>query len=127
MVTFLLTQVPSDYVPSTSFETYDAAYTACVDGKWPEGGLYKDDSSTDCTTNNKCWTCYLPRYVVDYRFWFSVFSFFWLHAFYTAVGQCTIAGAVGVWFFSQENRSLVQSKLSVFTATRNCWRYHLGS
>jgi hypothetical protein len=122
MCTFLLSQVPDDYVDTTTaFDSYDSAYTNCVDGKWPEGGIYKVDSTG-------AWMCYQPRYAIDYRFWYSVLSFFWHHAFIVAVGQCTIAGAVGVWFFNRgEKGSMAASMLSVCTGWKNCFRYHLGS
>jgi hypothetical protein len=122
MVTFLLSQVKDDYVDTTtSYTTWNEAYTNCVDTKWPEGGIYKKDDTGD-------WMCYLPRYAIDYRFWFSLFSFFWHHAFMVAVGQCTIAGAVGVWFFNKGERgSTSASMLSVCTGLKNCFRYHLGS
>jgi hypothetical protein len=122
MCTYLLSQVPDDYVDTTTaFDSWDSAYTSCVDGMWPEGGLYQDDSTG-------AWMCYQPRYAVDYRFWYSLFSFFWHHAFMVAVGQCTIAGAVGVWFFNRgEKGSMAASMLSVCTGVKNCFRYHLGS
>mmetsp|Transcript_78397 Transcript_78397/g.210410 ORF Transcript_78397/g.210410 Transcript_78397/m.210410 type:complete len:782 (+) Transcript_78397:227-2572(+) len=120
MCTYLLSQVPDDYVDTTTaFDSYDKAYASCVDGMWPEGGLYLDGESG-------AWMCYQPRYAVDYRFWFSVFSFFWHHAFMVAVGQCTIAGAVGVWFFTRGEKSST-SRESVSTGVHNCFRYHLGS
>jgi len=125
MCTYLLSQVPDDYVDTTTaFDSYDEAYTSCVDGKWPEGGIYPVDSTG-------AWMCYQPRYAVDYRFWYSLLSFFWHHAFIVAVGQCTIAGAVGVWFFNKadksEKGSKANSKMAVCTGVKNCFRYHLGS
>merc|ERR1711920_813195 len=119
---YLLSQVPDDYVDTTAtYDSYDSAYANCVDGMWPEGGIYQIDTSG-------AWMCYQPRYVVDYRFWYSVFAFFWHHAFIVAVGQCVIAGAVGVWFFNKgPNGRLGNSMLAVCTGVKNCFRYHLGS
>jgi hypothetical protein len=122
MCMYLLSQVPDGYVDTTAtYDSYDSAYSNCVDGKWPEGGIYPIDATG-------VWMCYQPRYAVDYRVWYSVFAFFWHHAFIVAVGQCTIAGAVGVWFFNKGPKGeLGNSMLSVWTGVRNCFRYHLGS
>ena len=47
-----------------------------------------------------CWRCSPPRYVFDWRFAVSFFVFLWNNALNIAIGQCLIAGAVGVWFFT---------------------------
>jgi len=140
---FLLSQVPDDYTPTAAYESYAIAYgTADTPGKcndqapvgfaWRYGG---DLSSTNdpCTGNlgdttgivPKCWKCAPPRYVFDVRFAISFFSYLWNAAFLIAVGQCTIAGAVGVWFFATHGEKLKVA--SVRTGLKNCFRYHLGS
>lgn len=140
---FLLSQVPADYTPTSAYESYAIAYgTETVPGKcndkWPTGSVWKyegDSSSTDdpCSGNlgitagmiPKCWRCAPPRYVFDYRFAGSFFSLLWNNAFLIAVGQCTIAGAVCVWFFAP--RAQKAKVPSVRTSVWNCFRFHAGS
>jgi hypothetical protein len=62
---------------------------------------------------------------MDVRFAFAFFSMLWNNAFIIAVGQCTIAGAVGVWYFTPNTEK--GTKPAVRTGLRNCFRYHLGS
>jgi len=143
---FLLSQVPSDFGPSNfkdSFATYAEAYGtsddpgACTD-QWPTGFTWKYegdlDSANDLCSGNKgditgivprCWKCAPPRYVLGYRFAISFFSYLWNAAFLIALGQCTIAGAVAVWFFAPGSEK--RSVKSVRTGLWNCFRYHLGS
>merc|ERR1719456_640736 len=45
--------------------------------------------------------------------------------FLIAVGQTTIAGACGVWFFAPHGYK--QKQKSVRVGLRNVWRYHTGS
>ncbi|CAE8630585.1 unnamed protein product [Polarella glacialis] len=128
---YLISQVPDGYTPKTAYATYAEAYgTETVPGKctdkWPTGGVYKDED--DCilvNTTYNCWKCSAPRYVFDWRFGVSFFVFLWNNAFNIAIGQCIIAGAVGVWFFTPNadkgRRGAIKS--SVW----NVFRYHLGS
>ena len=49
-VSFLVSQVPADYTPTTAYATYAEAYGtsnetgACTD-KWPTGSVYKDEGN----------------------------------------------------------------------------------
>jgi len=61
----------------------------------------------------------------DPRFAYSFFSYLWGNCFLIAVGQTTIAGAVGVWFFARLGEKHKQK--SVSQALRNVFRYHTGS
>jgi len=130
--TFLLSQVPADRVPSTTFVSYAEAYgTSTVAGKctgeWPQGMVWKDEEG--CVENDDgvfgCWKCAPPRFSFDWRFWVSYFVFLWNTALNVAVGQCVIAGSVGVWFFTANQEK--GSKPSIRQALRNAFRYHLGS
>eukprot|EP00435_Cladocopium_sp_Y103_P051928 s261_g16.t1 len=131
-VSFLVSQVPADYSPTTAYATYAEAYGtsnatgACTD-KWPTGFVYKDEGNCQTLDNNEvgCWKCAPPRYVFDYRFAVSFFVFLWNNALNIAIGQCIIAGAVGVWFFTPNSEKGKNSPIK-----RSCWnvfRYHLGS
>mmetsp|Transcript_46762 Transcript_46762/g.109466 ORF Transcript_46762/g.109466 Transcript_46762/m.109466 type:complete len:925 (+) Transcript_46762:104-2878(+) len=128
---FLLSQVPDGYTPKDSYTSYEEAYgTATVPGKctdkWPTGGVYKSDIC-DLTVNGTyaCWKCSPPRYVFDWRFAVSFFVFLWNNALNIAIGQCLIAGAVGVWFFTPNADK--GSRRVIAQSTWNVFRYHLGS
>jgi hypothetical protein len=144
-VTFLLSQVPDEYTPMGYYATYEEAYgTADIPGKctdkWPVGFVWHDEgdltsASNPCSGNMgntdalvggpKCWRCAPPRFVLDYRFAGSFFSYLWNNAFLIAIGQCMIAAAVGVWFFTPEDKKTTVP--SVRTATRIVFKNHLGS
>lgn len=139
----MLSQVPDDYTPKGSYASYAEAYgTSDTPGKCTDkptaGSVWKvhgDPTSANdpCSGNMgdttgitpQCWRCSPPRYAFDWSFGVSLFSYLWNAAFLVAVGQCTIAGAVGVWYFtiSEEKRKAK----SVRTGLYNCFRYHLGS
>lgn len=128
---FLLSQVPDDYTPTTSYASYSVAYgTSDTPGKcndkWPAGTVWK--SETSCPTVNgvpQCWNCAPPRYILDWRFAVSFFVFLWNNALNVAMGQCIIAGAVGVWFFTPNAEK--GNKRAIATSVYNVFRYHLGS
>eukprot|EP00929_Paragymnodinium_shiwhaense_P118702 TRINITY_DN90621_c0_g1_i1.p1 TRINITY_DN90621_c0_g1~~TRINITY_DN90621_c0_g1_i1.p1 ORF type:complete len:959 (+),score=236.38 TRINITY_DN90621_c0_g1_i1:167-3043(+) len=143
--TFLLSQVPDGYTPTGFYATYEEAYGtadtpgACTD-KWPTGAVWHyegDLNATDdlCSGNRgdtselvggpKCWRCMPPRYVFDTRFAFSFFSYLWNNAFIIAIGQCVIAGAVGVWFFTPTDEK--KWVASVRGSIKIVFKYHLGS
>ncbi|CAE8680096.1 unnamed protein product [Polarella glacialis] len=133
-VSFLVSQVPDGYTPKAAYASYAEAYGTedtpgkCTD-KWPTGSVYKDDDS--CVLLNAtsgiygCWKCAPPRYVFDARFAGSFFVFLWNNALLIATGQCIIAGAVGVWFFTPNSEK--GNRPAIKTAIWNVLRYHLGS
>jgi hypothetical protein len=130
--TFLLSQVPKDAVPTTSFKTYAEAYgTSDTAGKctdtWPSGDVYVDTSNnnTECTVDFKCYKCSPPRFQFGYPFLYQLFSFFWHNFFIVAVGQCTVAGAVGLWFFTQDKSQVLKG--NVCSAWKNAVLWHTGS
>merc|ERR1719356_2404164 len=132
-VTFLISQVPDSYTPTGAYATYAEAYGtedvpgACT-GKWPQGFVWKDEDNCVVTGNStlpSCWRCAPPRFILDARFAYSFFSFLWNNAFLVACGQCTIAGAVGIWFFTKNNEKRSVNKIR--TAIWNVFRYHTGS
>lgn len=145
-ITFLLSQVPNGYTPTESYATYAEAYgTDTVPGKctnkWPaafvwksEGDLTKADDlcsghygdTSKLVDGPKCWMCYPPRYILDARFWISLFCYLWNNALLIAFGQCTIACAVGMWFFTPADQKK-QSRGSVLRAVKTIGRYHIGS
>eukprot|EP00931_Biecheleriopsis_adriatica_P098375 TRINITY_DN7231_c0_g2_i1.p1 TRINITY_DN7231_c0_g2~~TRINITY_DN7231_c0_g2_i1.p1 ORF type:complete len:949 (+),score=198.10 TRINITY_DN7231_c0_g2_i1:115-2961(+) len=131
-ITFLISQVPDNYTEKGGFETYAVAYgTSTTPGKcndvWPQGSVYRDDDRCDTTVNGTaaCWRCAPPRYVFDARFAASFFVFLWNNALNVAIGQCIIAGAVGVWFFTPNKEK--GNKRAIAPACWNVFRYHLGS
>jgi hypothetical protein len=140
---FVMSQVPDDFTPTESFTTYlqvmgNADNAGKCNDMTPAGGAWKyygnSQSTSDVCSGNlgdvtgitpACWRCYPPRFVFDWRFWFEFFAYLWNAAFLVAIGQCVIAGAVGVWFFAPEGQRSNQP--SVRIALKNCFRYHLGS
>merc|ERR1740117_1939498 len=94
-VTFLLSQVPDGYTPKEAYATYAEAYgTETVPGKctdkWPTGLVWKDEETCLPGTGNEtgsvlCWKCAPPRYVLDWRFWASFFSYLWNNALLIAL------------------------------------------
>lgn len=140
---FLLSQVPDGHVPKKFFATYAEAYGTDDDagectGPFINGYVwrYAGNLAVDgdpCSGNQgdttgitpKCWGCYPPRYVVDWRVAVSFFSFLWTNAFLIALGQIIIAGAVCFWFFTKR-----EEKFKIFSTRKGiglAFRYHLGS
>jgi len=146
---FLVSQVPDGYTPKDYYETYAIAYGTDDDpgkctGKWPTGFVWKDDgdlTETDnpCSGNMgdtsvlsgkpRCWRCAPPRFAINDRFAFSFFMYLWNNALFIAVGQCIIAAAVGIWFFSTdvERRKFASRGGVVSRAVKIVLRYHMGS
>jgi solute carrier family 44 protein 1 (choline transporter-like protein)/choline transporter-like protein 2/4/5 len=140
---FLLSQVPKDQVPTAFYATYAEAYgTDDTEGKctaaFVNGDVYKypgDMTATDdpCTGNlgditgitPRCWACFPPRFVIDWRFAISFFVYLWNTAFLIAVGQFIVASACCVWFFAPSGEKGKQRPLR--TGVWHCFRYHLGS
>jgi len=129
---FLISQVPDGYTPKGAYLTYEEAYgTETVPGKctdkWPVGSVYKSEACelVNATAGYACWKCSPPRYIFDWRFAVSLFVFFWNNALNIAIGQCLIAGAVGVWFFTSNSEK--GSRRVIAQSTWNVFRYHLGS
>mmetsp|Transcript_125987 Transcript_125987/g.327174 ORF Transcript_125987/g.327174 Transcript_125987/m.327174 type:complete len:926 (+) Transcript_125987:139-2916(+) len=140
---FLLSQVPDSYTSTESYATYEAAMgTADTAGgcnpAWPAGFAWKtggDLTATDdpCSGNKgdtsditpKCWECAAPRYVFDWYFGYSFFSYLWNNALFVAMGQCIIACAVGMWFFTQQDNK--GKKSPTWRAIKVVLRYHIGS
>jgi hypothetical protein len=140
---FLLSQVPEGYTSKSGLSSWVAAMgtsdnPGVCNEKWPTGSAYRyggDYASTadPCTGNQGdttgitplCWRCIPPRFIFDIRFFFSGFQYLWNAAFLIAVGQCTIAGAVSVWFFASHDEKTQVS--SVRIGLKNCLRYHTGS
>lgn len=129
---FLLSQVPASYTPTASYSSYAEAYGTvdtpgkCND-KWPAGTVWKNEEvcPTDANGDPACWNCAPPRYIFDVRFAVSFFVFLWNNALNVAIGQCIIAGAVGVWFFTPNKEK--GKKRAIATSVYNVFRYHLGS
>lgn len=138
---FLLSQVPDGYIPTTGYETYAEAFGTAdtpgkCTGKWPTGGVWKDELNCEAGTDliYKCWKCYPPRYTFDVRFAISFFQYLWQNALLIAIGQCVIAMACGIWFFSKKandsrdmDTSYGKGGLTVKRAVGTVLRYHLGS
>lgn len=121
---FLLSQVPDDEVPTKGFKTYDEAAKVCIE-KFPAGDVWKDTASSACATDQLCFKCMPPRFIFDWRFGYSFFAYLWHNFFMVAVLQCTMAGAVGIWFFTPNDRK--GSKAVVCGAVKNALVYHTGS
>mmetsp|Transcript_39396 Transcript_39396/g.117950 ORF Transcript_39396/g.117950 Transcript_39396/m.117950 type:complete len:920 (-) Transcript_39396:442-3201(-) len=127
-VCFLVSQVPDGYVPKGRFQHYSEAYgTADTPGKctdsWPTGFVYRDEACT--LADPRCYRCGPPRYIFDVRFFLSLFMYLWNNAFIIALGQCCIAGAVGIWFFAPRDRKTKVA--SVTRSVKNCFLYHTGT
>jgi hypothetical protein len=117
------------------YATYDIAYgTTDTAGKctasWPSGGVYVDISEPLCSaaaanTAPTCYKCSTPRFQFDWKFGYSFLAFLWHNFFINAVGQCTIAGAVGVWFFTPSGEKW--KKASTIIGLKNSLLWHSGS
>lgn len=141
---YLVSQVPDGYLPTGSYATYaESAGTnttagACTN-KWPTGSVWRDELSTDCSgaasyLTAKCWKCSTPRYILDIRFFISLFTYFWTNELFIAIGQTVIAGAVGVWFFApftsdggEDAPPTKRTARTLRTSLYNTFRYHIGS
>jgi len=72
--------------------------------------------------------CLVPAYVIDWRFWYSLFSVLWMNAWMIALGQTTIAGAVAYWYFRPNGeKGMVPNGSTVPRGFKNAITYHLGS
>lgn len=118
-----------DFVTANGNSTHAGV---CTD-TWPSGVAWKAIDEPDCSCedipdcipeNQLCWRCGPPRFALGWQFWVLFFSLLWVNAIVVAIGQCTIAGAVGEWYFNQDQLDKVNP---VGTGLFNCFRYHLGS
>jgi len=133
---FLLSTVGLEVVPTTTYATYAEAYgTADTAGKctanYPPGDVYVDEFAPACANPGSdaagplCYKCSAPRFVFDWKFGYSFFSFLWSNFFIIALGQCTIAGAVGIWFFTAKGEKW--KKATVLVSLKNALLWHSGS
>jgi len=128
---FLLSQVPEDYVGTQAFRTYAEAYGTedtpgeCT-GTWPTGSVWKDVLNCD-TVNGEpaCWRCSPPRFMTDVRFFVSFFVFLWNNALQIALGQLIVAMSCTLWFFTPNADK--GSRGGVCGAVGTIMRYHAGS
>jgi hypothetical protein len=131
-LTFLVSQVPDNFVPNGYFATEPEAADACwgtglfgwdlmrVDGRtWKDSTCPLEDGTA------KCWRCMPPRYVLDLRVWYSFFAFLWTNAFFVAMGELVLAGAICAWFFTPNAEK--SKKGHVRLGLWNACRYHVGS
>jgi len=127
-ISFLMTQVPDNYLPKEAFATYAEAYGTdtepgkCTD-KWPTGFVWRDNTCVETDGEVKCWRCSPPRFVINERFWISLFVFLWNNAFNVALGQLVISMAVALWFFTLEKGSTFVTPKALYMSVR----YHLGT
>ncbi|KAI9090192.1 plasma-membrane choline transporter-domain-containing protein [Phlyctochytrium arcticum] len=56
---------------------------------------------------------------------YFVFGFLWVYNWLVAIGQCTIAGAIAIWYWSRDKNAL--PSLPVIRSFGRTLRYHLGS
>jgi len=126
--------VPASYTQSVSGSEESFEMQARVYEAYPTA--FEKDKCWDtnllvASLNNQYqYICRPPKYqigVMNLPFWYLVFSFFWNNAMIIAFGQCTIAGAVGVWYFSEDEQRKSGNTGAIGKGFRNCWRYHLGS
>jgi hypothetical protein len=142
---FLISQVPENWVPTQGYQNYSDAYgtaSSCAfweeltsascagtpgqcNGKWPTGFVWKDVDCGDNPAEPMCYKCAPPRYVLDWKFAVSFFVFLWNCAFNIALGQLIIAMVVCVWFFTESSRKW--KTIVVPKAVKDACRYHLGS
>jgi len=132
---FLLSQVPKDYVGTGAFRTYAEAYGTQDDpgectGTWPSGSVWKD--VLNCETVNgepACWRCSPPRFMFDLRFCLSFFVFLWNNALQIALGQLFVAMSCTLWFFTPnaDKGSVTAGRGGVLESVRTIFRYHIGS
>jgi hypothetical protein len=131
-VSFLVSQVPDGYVPNDWYASEPEAAEQCfgrglfdIELMRVEGFTYKE---YDCPTVDgvvSCWRCGPPRYVLDLRGWYSLFHFLWTNAFFVAMGQLILAGAVSEWFFTPKAEK--GRKSFIKQGLWNALRYHSGS
>jgi len=126
---FVLSQVGASTTPTGHYASYAEAYgtadnKGACENDWPnsEPLVWRDGEDCDGT---KCWRCAPPRYLLDWKFAVSFFTFLWNNALLIALGQCIIAGSVGVWFFTSNDQK--GKAASIKRSVRNAFRYHLGS
>jgi hypothetical protein len=93
---------------------------------YPAGIVYKD-LSAECLTEGLCWKCAAPRYIFDLRFLLSLFVYLWVSAFLVACTQTIVAGAVGVWFFTDREKSSTLKQPVFAISIKNAFLYHIGS
>jgi len=68
-----------------------------------------------------------PNQVLNFLQIYYVFGLFWSWWLLLAVLQCTIAGAIGTWYWSLDKSSRGLPRLPIARAFGRTLRYHLGS
>ncbi|RKP20297.1 DUF580-domain-containing protein [Rozella allomycis CSF55] len=63
--------------------------------------------------------------VLNYLIIYYVFGMFWNLNLISAIGQCSIAGAVATWYWTRDKKAI--PSFAVFGALKRTLRYHLGS
>ena len=61
---------------------------------------------------------------IQYMWWYLIIAFFWTSQFILASQQMVIAGAVSMWYFSEDRRQL---ECPVGRSIRRLILYHMGS
>ena len=124
---YLTSSVPDDYVGDRKYSNYDSGSVDCTE-EWPAGFVWKDSNSTDCQSDEiGCWKCALPRFILDARFAYSLFSLFWHNCFFVALGQMVLAGAAAIWFFTPREEKGRGTNNVVLPSLGICLFYHTGT
>jgi len=128
---FMISYVPAGYVPSQAYATEadaagDSTAAGACNSRWPTGFAYEDLSNCASTNSTvSCWYCGSPRIMLGETFAYAFFCLLWHNAVLIALGQCIIAGAVGIWFFAD---NADKGSQPVFCrSTRNALCFNFGS
>jgi len=64
-------------------------------------------------------------YILEYLQLFYLFGFLWTWNLLIAMGDCTIAGVIGEWYWTMDKKQL--PSFMIFRSMYRTFRYHLGS
>jgi len=126
VVLFTVSKVPDTARNLTSTWTeVTPAIEACGNSS---GNVYvRSVTFADPAAPVQTYACKEARYSLNGLFFYEFFSLLWVNAFVIACGQCIIAGAVGVWYFTPNTDKGNLGTRAVRSGVFNTLAYHLGT
>ena len=121
-IVFTLTDIPADYRDMQSAWTgdFETALSACSGAS----GVYIRSFAPGGVP---VYACKEAKYILSWKFWYSIFALVWVNVFIVSSGQMIIAGAVGVWYFTPNHSKGSLGAFPIRTGFRNTFIYHLGT
>jgi solute carrier family 44 (choline transporter-like protein), member 2/4/5 len=124
-IVYTITVIPEGYRDMSS--TWVGNMTEASAGCNGQAGVYVRSYSNTTSPPSPVYACKEAKYVIGWNFWYSIGSLFWINGFVLSCGQCIIAGAVGVWYFTANSLKGSLGFKPIRTGFRNTFVYHVGT